>query len=171
MELRKINLILGPVVAGLWASAGLAWAQAWPIAKPDLPGCTAAIERDTRAALAIDPTVRKIPTPTECQGVGADGLAAAIAAMTPIAVREPKEVVPTVRPSSASPRPRRTTPVPRQTTPTVPTPERTTASPTPDPSPSTEPTPGPSIGDPAPTPTTSAPEVPAWHVSPPIASA
>jgi hypothetical protein len=172
MDLRRTNLIVGPIVAGLWASAGLAWAQAWPITKPDLPSCTAAIERDTHAALAVDPTVREIPTPTECQGVGADGLAAAIAAMTPVRVPE-QGGEPAPRPTSASPRPRRTTPAPRQATPTVPTPKRTTVTPTPDPSPSTEPTPGSSISEPTPSPSTSAPEEedPAWRVPPPIVSA
>jgi hypothetical protein len=172
MDLRRTNLIVGPIVAGLWASAGLAWAQAWPIGTPDLATCTAAIERDTRAALAVDSTVREIPTPTECQGVGADGLAAAVAAMTPVGVPRLADDEPTARPTSASPRPRRTTPAPRRTT-AVPAPERTTVTPTPDPSPSTEPTPGSSISEPTPSPSTSAPEEedPAWHAPRPPVSA
>lgn len=131
---------LALAVAGLWALAGGVWFTIPPA--PSQAACATAIERTTRADLAVDPELTEIATPTECQGFSAAELAGIVAGTTPIARPytarpDPSWPVPTA--ATYPPRPSRTTVAP------VPRPSRTSASPastTPVPSPSTSPPPG-----------------------------
>lgn len=136
---RRLVAPAALAVAGLWALAGGVWATIPPA--PSAAACATALERATRAALAVDPGLAEIATPTECQGFSAAELASIVAATTPIArpyAEKPAPPRPAPTAASYPPRPSRTAGAP------APRPSRTTppASSAPTPTPSTSPPPG-----------------------------
>lgn len=156
---KRLTLPISLAVAGLWALAGGVWATIPPA--PSAAACATAIERTTRAELAVDPELVEIATPTECQGFSATELVDIVAGTTPIArpyAEKPAPHRPAPTAASYPPRPSRTTGAP------APRPSRTSASPSP--TPSTSPPPG----DPGtPTPSASAStSTPPGDETPPI---
>lgn len=134
---KRLTLPISLAIAGLWALAGGVWATIPPT--PSAVACATAIEQDTRAALAADPELVEIATPTECQGFSATELAGIVASTTPIArpyAEKPAPPRPAPTAASYPPRPTRTTvaPAPRPSRTTVP-PATTAPVPTPTPSP------------------------------------